>query len=526
MTDFSWKDKGRASGVFLHITSLPSTTGIGNFGSSSKIFAEFLASAGFKYWQICPNGPTGFGDSPYQSFSAFAGNPYFIDLEPLREFGLLSDADMATLCSLPQHRCDYENIYKKFPPLLKRAFENSKKDAAKISKLESFYGLKFADFCKSNAYWLDYYAYFMALKNFFGGASWDTWPAEIKCVGRFKKSKLFADKKILDECECVKFIQWLYSCCEKSFRQNLAQCGVEIIADMPIFLSYDSADVWEHPELFDLDESLKPNNVAGVGPDYFSEKGQLWGNPLYDWKNQKKELYEFWFKRIEKVLNFASVIRLDHFRGFADYWEIPYGSIDARKGKMRLGPGVDFFEQMRKKFPQAKFIAEDLGLLSQTAIKLRDDINIPAMTVLQFAFGCTADNPYLPHNHKPTYVCYTGTHDNDTSCSWYETQPEKTKDHFRRYMRVDGSCANWDMICAAMKSVSFLAVLLPQDILGLGAWARFNTPGESQGNWQWRLTWELFEELKKKKDYLKELNEMTFRYTQSSAVKNFESNGA
>jgi len=480
--------------VFLHITSLPSLTGIGNFGAAVP-FIDFLADSGFKYWQICPAGPTGYGDSPYQSFSAFAGNPYFIDLEELLKLGFLFDFDLAAARTLPQDRCDYGRIYEIIPPLFKIAYKNFACPAARAFA-EKHYGLGFKNFCLENAYWLNSYAYFTALKKRHGGAPWYKWEASQKSYKEFLRGSLKADPDFSDECECVKFTQWLYHAQLKKLKAYASAKSIEIIGDMPIFLSYDSADVWERPELFDLDKDFAPNNIAGVGPDYFCAEGQLWGNPLYNWEGKKVEVYEFWRLRLAKEFEFADVIRLDHFRGFADYWAIPFKTQDARLGVWKTGPGADFFEYLRKAFPKGRFLAEDLGLLSPRAEALRDSLKIPAMAVLQFAFGGDAKNAYLPHNHKANCACYTGTHDNDTSKSWYETSADKVKDHFRRYYRVNGSCPHLDLTHSAMLSVCFLAIIPAQDLLGLGGEARMNVPGRAAGNWQWRMRAQELENLR------------------------------
>ena len=278
---------------------------------------------------------------------------------------------------------------------------------------------------------------------------------------------------------------------------------------MPIFVSADSADIWERPHLFDTDaRTLLPRNVAGVGPDFFSADGQLWGNPLYDWKGAKDAVFDFWARRLEKAFEYSDVIRLDHFRGFADYWAIPAKTADARLGKWRIGPGVEFFDFLKRKFPAQKFVAEDLGIMSQRVYSLMEEIKIPSMLVLQFAFGGDSKNPYLPHNHKRDAVCYTGTHDNDTTLSWYASSPENVKDHYRRYFRTDGSGANWTLICSALASVAQVSVIPLQDILDLGGEARLNTPGRAAGNWQWRFTDSQMNSLLAKAPYLGELNRL------------------
>ena len=509
MADFSWTAP-RGAGVFLHISSLPSEYGVGNIGSATDCFFDFLNSVGFRYWQICPLNPTGFGDSPYQSFSAFAGNIYYIDYSLLAKNGLLEEGDLVPLKSLPKHKCDFGALYHIVPHLLRTAYGRFAEIASRKDNAN------FLAFCKKQAHWLDSYSLFMALKTHFEGASWDRWPAEFRDYTKARKAKL--PENILLEIEIVKFGQWIFFSQYADFKKRAKKAEVEIFGDLPIFLAYDSADVWANPELFDLKKDGSPANVAGVAPDYFSETGQLWGNPLYDWKGAKKKVFEFWFKRIEAALEMFDVIRFDHFRGFADYWAIPASATDARAGKTKKGPGLEFFEALRKKFPKSRFVAEDLGLLSKAAFKLRDDIKIPAMAVLQFAFGGGPENPYLPHNIRKDCVYYTGTHDNNTACGWYSSASEKEKDQFRRYFRASGECANWDMIHGVMMSVAQMAVFPMQDIVGLGSECRTNTPGAAFGNWQWRLLGEQLENVSRvNAPYLKSLADLSGRF---SAPKN------
>ncbi|MBR6389259.1 MAG: 4-alpha-glucanotransferase [Opitutales bacterium] len=476
MADYSWQT-ARAAGVLMHISSLPSDQGIGSFGNGAERFLDFLNLAGVKYWQICPLSPTGFGDSPYQSFSAFAGNPYFIDFFELKSLGLITEDDAQKLRALPQNRCDYGAIYQTLPQILGRAakafFETGK---------PKIFQKSFGEFCEEQKDWLESYALFRALKKRFGGGSWTEWPEDFKSS---KNIKLTAGD--IEAANAVKFGQYVFFSQYLRLKEKANARGIEIIGDMPIFVSADSADVWANPQIFDLNEDLTPRNVAGVGPDYFSPSGQLWGNPLYAWKTQKSEVFAFWEKRLKKAFELYDVLRLDHFRGFADYWAIPSGSADATKGEWIVGPGKDFFDKMRKIFPAEKFIAEDLGILSERAKKLCADINIPTMAVLQFAFGGDAKNPYLPHNLRRNIVCYTGTHDNETTNAWYAGADAKTQDHFRRYFATPAHSPNWNMILGAFTSVANLAIIPMQDILSLDGEARMNTPGVAAGNWQWRI---------------------------------------
>lgn len=509
MADFSW-DSGRAAGVLMHISCLPSEFGVGNIGSASDPFFEFLAECGFRYWQICPLNPTGYGDSPYQTFSLFAGNPYFIDLSELERLGLADKTELDGLRLLPKNFCDYGTLYAKYPKILKKAYEKVKESGFDVFAAGAGYGVAFERFKFESGQWLDNYALYAALKRANGSRPWYEWPEKFKNFKSALSEKLPGE--ILEHAEFVKFVQWVFFGQFAKFRARAKKFGVEIFGDVPIFPAEDCADVWAHPELFDLDEDGYPRNSAGVGPDYFSPKGQMWGNPLYNWG--KSGVKKFWRDRLAAAFSMYDVVRLDHFRGFADYWAIPRRAKDASEGKMLKGPGKPFLEYLRREFPAQKFVAEDLGLLSKRAKKLRDDIKIPAMAVLQFAFGDSPKNPYLPHNVKESCVYYTGTHDNDTAAGWYASADERQKDEFRRYFRVSGESANWDMICAILRSQARTAIFPVQDILGLNSSARFNTPGVAANNWTWRMTEENFNELKGHCAYIKSMLELTDRFNE------------
>ncbi len=505
--DFSWKAERRA-GVFLHISSLPNSFGIGNIGSCADAFLDFMEKAGLSCWQICPLGPTGYGDSPYQSLSAFAGNVYLIDFEELADFSLLEARLLDSLRSLNRCRCDFGSLWRIIPNILHSAYKNFK------SRKGSEFGSmgQFESFCIDNAHWLDDYALFVSLKSKFSGRPWYEWPDEWRSSERARKNKF--DILDIDDEYAVKFGQWVFFKQYDSFKKRVNSRGVELFGDIPIFLAHDSADVWANPDLFELDKDLNLCHVAGVAPDYFSANGQLWGNPLYNWEGNKKSVYAFWERRIAAVAATCDIIRFDHFRGFADYWSIAAGETSAAKGKMRKGPGLDFFTFLKRHFPKQRFVAEDLGLLSMDALKLRDILKIPSMAVLQFAFDGSSDNPYLPHNMRPDRVYYTGTHDNDTTIGWYTSAPEDVKDHIRRYFRSSGDSPNWDMIYAAMLSVSRLAMFPMQDILGLGSECRMNTPGTTELNWTWRLTDEQLSTAEAlNAPYLRSLSELSGRMT-------------
>lgn len=481
--NFEWNDH-RSAGVFMHISALPSEYGIGNIGAAALPFFKFLKNSGMSWWQICPLGPTGYGDSPYQSFSSFAGNPYFIDVGELIDVGLLSEYDVAPLGKLPKNKCDYGAIYNILPDLLRKASTRWRKSGMK--DVFADFKCSFKTFCKKNSEWLDTFAVFSSLKRYNGGKAWYEWDCNLRDYKKALKSEIV--KECDDEIFYIKFSQWVFFGQFEKFKRMAKEYGIKIFGDIPIFVAHDSADVWANPSIFELNKDGSAKNVAGVGPDYFCADGQLWGNPLYDWKNKKEEVYEFWRKRVASAVNMYDAIRFDHFRGFADYWSIPAKTNDARKGSWKIGPGADFFAFLKKHFPKTRFVAEDLGLLSKRTCDLRDKLKIPAMAVMQFAFGDNATNPYFPHNVKRECVYYTGTHDNDTAVGWYNSATEKARDQLRRYFRSAGDAANWDMIHAVMLSVARLAIIPMQDILGFGSDCRFNTPGKPDGNWQWRMT--------------------------------------
>ena len=476
---FNWLDT-RMAGVLLHPTCLPSDQGIGTFAQAGR-FLDFLQEAGMRTWQICPLGPTGYGDSPYQCFSAFAGNPYLIDLKELAERGWLTAAELAPLGRLNPERVDFGALFQLKWPLLRRAFERYRQAGAPALESGSF-----AAFKQAEAGWLDAYAYYRALKDHFGGRAWMEWPAEARRYSAALKSPLRG--RLADAVEAHQFYQYVFFAQWRRVRASAARLGISLIGDIPIFVAADSADVWAQPGLFDLDPATgQPRAVAGVPPDYFSADGQLWGNPLYAWDRHAADGYAWWKARLRASFELYDIVRIDHFRGFDQYWRIPFPAENARVGAWTPGPGLDFFRSVREAFPQARIIAEDLGDLTPSAVKLREDTGLPGMTVLQFAFGGDARNPYLPHNLTPNSVIFPGTHDNDTSLGWYAAAGEKTRDHVRRYLNVGGADIGWDFIRAAYMAVSRLAIIPFQDILSLGSAARFNRPGQPEGNWQWRF---------------------------------------
>ena len=479
---FNWLN-ARAAGVLLHPTALPGDQGVGTFDAQAVRFLDFMQAAGLKYWQICPLGPTGYGDSPYQCFSAFAGNPYLIDLKALIAPGLLTAAEITPLAALNPDRVDYGALYEKKWPLLAQAFARFKAAGAPVLAAD---GETFAQFQKKQAGWLDGYAFFRALKDHHRGAAWWDWPAAVRSYGVAKKSPLRT--QLAAEIEAHAFYQYLFFAQWRALRAAAKVRGVEIIGDIPIFVAADSADVWANPELFELDpKTARPLAVAGVPPDYFSADGQLWGNPLYTWAQHAADGYAWWHARLQASFELCDVVRIDHFRGFDAYWRIPASAPTARTGEWVKAPGLDFFRSVRAAFPKAKIIAEDLGELTPSVVALREATGLPGMAILQFAFGGDdATNLYLPHNLVPNGVIYPGTHDNDTSLGWYATATEKERDHVRRYLRVEGREVGWDFVRTSYAAVSRLAVFPLQDLMSLGSEARFNAPGKPQGNWQWR----------------------------------------
>lgn len=504
---YDWLSE-RASGVLLHPTSLPAPTGIGNFGKSAYLFADLLNATGFSVWQMCPLGATGFGDSPYQCFSAFAGNPYLVDFEPLVEAGLLQQEDLAALRTLSDAHCDYGALFSSFWPVLKKA-----SDAFMEQGLDELgdYG-SYPSFCSTEANWLTDYSRFMALKNHFNGQCWLEWPEAYADASKLKVKNL--PKGLESDIHLHAFAQYLFFAQYNKFRNYTAAKGIQIMGDLPIFVSLDSADVWANRKLFQLDSKGEPISVAGVPPDYFSEDGQLWGNPLYAWEAHEKDGFRWWLDRMDANLKLYDYIRLDHFRGFESYWSVPGKAKTAREGTWKPSPGAALFKAIAKAYPEARIIAEDLGVITDAVKELMATTGLPGMAVLHFAFGGEADNAYLPHNLDKNTVLYTGTHDNDTSLGWYEQADSKTQDQVRRYYGISGENIGWDLIRSALRSSANLAIIPIQDLLSLGSEARLNTPGKAEGNWQWRVSPEALQQFKRESGaYIKELNVLYGRLT-------------
>lgn len=469
----------RSSGILMPIFSLPSPYGIGTFGKEAYAFADFLQKAGQRYWQILPLNPTNYGDSPYQSFSAAAGNPYFIDPDTLVKEGLLTAADLEGVdFGNDPGLVDYGKLYEHRLPLLRRAYARFDGGAA------------FERFCRAEAAWLEDYALFMAIKDANGGVSWREWPEPL----RRREPAALEEARALygEDMRFYRFLQYQFYAQWQALKSYVNGKGIAIIGDMPIYVADDSADVWAHTDQFDLDETLTPRVVAGCPPDAFSADGQLWGMPVYDWKRmaQGDVPYAWWRQRLRQALAVYDMVRIDHFRGFESFYCIPYGAKDAKKGVWRKGPGMKLFRVLQKELGEPMpIIAEDLGFLTPAVRKLLQQSGFPGMKVLQFAFDSREESDYLPHNYGKNCVVYTGTHDNDTVMGWVATADPADVRLARQYLHVDENEGfNWAMIRAAMASVADIAIFMMQDFMGLGSSGRINTPSTVGGNnWRWRI---------------------------------------
>lgn len=476
----------RASGILLHPTSLPGEYGIGDLGDEAVKFIEFLAAGGQRLWQVLPLGPTGYGDSPYQCFSAFAGNTLLISPARLVQTALLSNSDLALHPSFAQERVQYGPAYEFKRALLKKAYDNFQSSGAAALRQG------FAEFSARAASWLDDYALFRALKEAHDGRAWHTWEAGL---ARCEKSALAAARtKLADEINAQKFYQYLFFRQWGEIKSACRERGISVIGDMPIFVAHDSADVWTHQRLFKLEEDGRPRVVAGVPPDYFSKTGQLWGNPIYDWEQLRAGGFRWWIERMRAMLEMFDIVRLDHFRGFAAAWEVPGGDPTAEHGRWVTAPGRELFAALKGALGELPVIAEDLGEITPDVEALRDEFGFPGMRVLQFAFGGDAHSTHLPHNYIKKAVAYTGTHDNDTARGWFDALTAGTEEHHRRtrehclkYLGSDGKEIHLDMLRAALSSVAGVAIMPMQDVLGLGSVGRMNLPATKDGNWSWRL---------------------------------------
>ena len=474
----------RASGILLPIASLPSKYGIGCFSREAYDFIDRLKEAGQSYWQILPLSPTSYGDSPYQSFSSFAGNPYFIDLEALVEEGVLTKEECGK-CDFGDDpaRTDYGKIYENRFPLLHLAYERSH-----IAENPDF-----IRFTRENAAWLDDYALFMAVKKRFDGGSWDNWAEDIR--KRWSNALDYYRRECYFDIEFYKYLQFQFHVQWKKLKAYANQNGIEFIGDIPIYVAFDSADAWANPEMFQFDRDFVPTAVAGCPPDAFSATGQLWGNPLYKWDYHRQTNFQWWCRRMEHCFTLYDVVRIDHFRGFDEYYSIPYGDKTAEGGHWEKGPGMELFRVLQGRLGDQAIIAEDLGFLTDTVVQLLKDSGYPGMKVLEFAFDPREETDYLPHSYDRNCVVYTGTHDNETLVQWYKGLDQESKDFAQEYMDnadTPDEKKYWDFVRMAMMSCADTCITPLQDYLGLDQEARINKPSTVGGNWEWRMDKEMF----------------------------------
>ena len=481
----------RHSGILLHPTSLPGPHGSGDLGPSAYHFIDWLVAGGQTLWQVLPLGGIGPGNSPYMSPSAFAGNELLIDLAQLRDAGWLTVANTTPDSMFRDGSVNFQAVQRYRMARLRLAAERFFADARRDARKE------FVSFCKDKQAWLNDYSLFMALNKSHGnhGKVWQDWPAPLALRNPNALSE--AANSLADECNFWKFCQWCFYTQWSALKSYANERGVEIISDMPIFVSAHSADVWANQNLFDLDETGQPRVVAGVPPDYFSATGQHWGNPLYDWAAHEKEGYHWWIERMRATLALCDIVRIDHFRGFQSYWEIPADAETAISGQWKAGPGAALFEALHNALENLQgshgklkgIIAEDLGIITPEVTALREAIGLPGMRILQFAFDGHSDNLYLPHNFEANSVVYTGTHDNDTTRGWWDSLTPESQDYVRRYLSISGDSIEWDLIRVASASVATFSIIPMQDILGLDSSARMNQPGMAEGSWEWRFCW-------------------------------------
>ncbi len=470
----------RSSGILLHITSLPGKYGIGTMGREARNFIDFLVESGQKLWQILPLGHTGYGDSPYQCFSAFAGNPLIIDLDKLSEQGLLKPGDLPSGEDFPENAVDYGKVFEYKYALLEKAWQNF------LGSTGQGFKQQYDTFCTGNHWWLDDYAFFMALKIDHGGKAWTQWEEGIKmrkpdAVASFKE-------KLAGKIDFYRFLQFIFYHQWLELKSYANVNNIKIIGDLPLYVAFDSADAWANPEIFDFDKTLTPRTVAGVPPDYFSETGQLWGNPIYDWNYLEEHGFRWWIERIKANFLLYDILRIDHFRGLAAYWSIPYGEKTAINGEWIKVPGREMLRAVYDSLGEKPIIAENLGVITPDVEQLREEFNMPGMKILQFAFDSGEDNDFIPHTYEKNSVVYTGTHDNNTTVGWFRHSPEKDKQLMREYFCLDEKDPAWSFIRLAWSTVSNIAVAPMQDILRLDEEARMNFPGKSPGYWKWRYS--------------------------------------
>ncbi|MBI2683059.1 MAG: 4-alpha-glucanotransferase [Acidobacteriales bacterium] len=471
----------RASGLLLHPTSLPSRGGIGDLGPEAYAFVDFLHAAKQSLWQVLPLGPTGLGDSPYSAISAFAGNPLLISLDLLADHAWIGREEVAQVPDSPG-RVDFNRVRAHKLPLLRRAATNF------LGRPSDAYGEhdRFSAFCREQAFWLDDYALFICLRERFGKESWNTWPRPLKL--RDPDALETARRELAAQMDVVRALQFAFQEQWQRLHEYAKKQGVKIVGDIAIFVNYDSADVWRHPELFQLDAEGEPVVVSGVPPDAFSKTGQRWGNPLYRWDKLKGLGYDWWIARLRRVTSLCDYVRLDHFRGFLQHWEIPAPEKDAIKGKWVDGPKGDLFAAVKKALGDLPFLAEDLGIITPDVDALRKKLRMPGMKVLQFGFGDKGSHIYLPHNYDRACVAYTGTHDNDTTVGWWQSLDETGRAPVRAYLGEPPEGIHWAMIRTVLSSPAALALVPAQDVLGLGSEGRMNTPSRPDANWAWRLS--------------------------------------
>ncbi|NOT63721.1 MAG: 4-alpha-glucanotransferase [Acidobacteria bacterium] len=484
----------RASGILLHPTSLPSRYGVGDLGAAAYAFVDFLHATGQSLWQVLPLGPTGYGDSPYQCFSAFAGNPLLISLDALVEDGWLTSNDLAgDLNDVPRfaaERVDYGPVIEYKFARLQRAHENFVRQPDEAAQAD------YLNFVNQHAHWLEDYALYRAIKDEHGGAEWTKWEPYLR--DREDNALHFFKENHTHALSAQRFYQYLFFKQWVGLTAYAVTKGIQIIGDIPIFVAHDSADVWAHPELFYLDDAGQPTQVAGVPPDYFSETGQLWGNPLYRWDVMQNDGFQWWIERIRATLATVDIVRLDHFRGFESYWAVPAGETTAVNGAWEAGPGAAFFKAVKKALGEVPIIAEDLGMITPAVIKLRDEFHFPGMAILQFAFEANPEaDKFKPYSFIPNSVVYTGTHDNDTTVGWFTAgvgdstrtveEVQEEREFLLAYLGTDGREINWDFIRTALASVATTAIIPLQDVLGCDSSARMNVPARESGNWGWRF---------------------------------------
>ncbi|MFV0590948.1 MAG: 4-alpha-glucanotransferase [Draconibacterium sp.] len=471
----------RKSGILLHITSLPGKEGVGTLGAEAFRFVDFLKEAGQKIWQILPLGPVGYGNSPYQCYSAFAGNPLLIDLAILGEEGLLPEEELAGAPRFPVKKVNFEKVEEWKRPLLRKAFYSFRENSF------DRYRDEYWRFLDEHNWWLDDYALFMAAKQNFNGNDWHLWPRAIK----FREEAGLNDlrKQLAEEIEYRKFVQFIFFRQWNRLKNYANENGVEILGDVPLYVSGDSSDVWANTDIFVLDENLQPTEVGGVPPDYFSETGQLWGNPVFDWDRLQKRDYDWWAARLHFNLRMFNLVRIDHFRGLESFWSVRATEKTAINGEWIPAHGHNLLSLIKNHLGELPFIAEDLGIITPEVDKLREDFDLPGMKVLQFAFTTNAENKDLPHNYGKNFVVYTGTHDNNTTLGWLNALEDVEKILVKQYVKSEGKEALAELMEMALASVAGTAILPMQDVLELGEEARMNTPGTASGNWDWRFRW-------------------------------------